>query len=113
MASESPKSIKAYREQRVLEVGWNDGSVQRIAFKTLRSLCPCAGCVDELTGVRTLDIDAIPADIAPSQIELCGNYVPARRVERRTFDRSLYLAAPRGDRRRPVLKPSTGANRTP
>jgi DUF971 family protein len=53
MASESPKSIKAYREQRVLEVGWNDGSVQRIAFKTLRSECPCA--------------------------ELCGNY--ALRVE--------------------------------
>jgi len=79
MASESPKSIKAYRQQRVLEVGWNDGSVQRIAFKTLRSLCPCAGCVDELTGIRILDIDAIPADIAPSQIELCGNY--ALRVE--------------------------------
>ncbi len=79
MASESPKSIKAYREQRVLEVGWNDGSVQRIAFKTLRSECPCAGCVDELTGVRILDIDAIPADIAPAQIELCGNY--ALRVE--------------------------------
>lgn len=74
MTTEPPKSIKAYRDQGVLEIGWNDGAVQRISFKTLRSLCPCAGCVDELTGIRTLDVDAIPADIAPSQIELCGNY---------------------------------------
>lgn len=74
MTNESPKSIKAYREQGVLEIGWNDGTVRRIPFKTLRSECPCAGCVDELTGIRILDVDAIPADIAPTHIELCGNY---------------------------------------
>jgi DUF971 family protein len=74
MTTEAPKSIKAFREIRTLEIGRNDGTVQRIAFKTLRAQCPCAGCVDELTGIRTLDVDAIPADIAPSQIELCGNY---------------------------------------
>jgi len=74
MTTESPKAIKAFREERVLEIGWNDGTVQRTAFKTLRSQCPCAGCVDELTGIRTLDVDAIPGDITPSRIELCGNY---------------------------------------
>jgi DUF971 family protein len=74
MTTEPPRSIKAYREQGVLEVGWNDGTLRRIPFKTLRSQCPCAGCVDELTGIRTLDVESIPADIAPTQIELCGNY---------------------------------------
>lgn len=74
MTTEPPKSIKAFRELRVLQIGWNDGTVERIAFKTLRSQCPCAGCVDELTGIRTLDVEAIPADIAPIRIELCGNY---------------------------------------
>jgi DUF971 family protein len=74
MTAEPPKSIKAFRELRVLEIGWNDGTLERIAFKTLRSQCPCAGCVDELTGIRTLDVEAIPADIAPTQIGLCGNY---------------------------------------
>jgi DUF971 family protein len=74
MTAEPPKSIKAYREQGVLEVGWNDGTVRRIPFKALRAQCPCAGCVDELTGIRILDVEAIPADIAPTQIELCGNY---------------------------------------
>lgn len=71
---DAPQSIKALRELRVLEIGWNDGTVRRVDFKTLRSQCPCAGCVDELTGIRTLDVDAIPADIAPVRIELCGNY---------------------------------------
>jgi DUF971 family protein len=74
MTTDAPKSIKAFREERVLEVGWNDGTVHRIPFKTLRGECPCAGCVDELTGIRTLDIAAIPVDIAPIAIELCGNY---------------------------------------
>jgi DUF971 family protein len=74
MTTEPPKSIKAFRELRVLEIGWNDGTVQRIPFRTLRSQCPCAGCVDELTGIRTLDVDSIPADIAPARIELSGNY---------------------------------------
>jgi len=74
MTTEPPKSIKAFRDLRVLEIGWNDGTVERIAFKTLRSQCPCAGCVDELTGIRTLDVEAIPEDIAPTKIELCGNY---------------------------------------
>jgi DUF971 family protein len=74
MTTEAPKSIKAFRERGVLEIGWQDGTVQEIGFKTLRSQCPCAGCVDELTGIRTLDVECIPADIAPARVELCGNY---------------------------------------
>jgi DUF971 family protein len=74
MTNESPKSIKAFRDRGVLEIGWNDGTSHQIPFKTLRAECPCAGCVDELTGIRTLDVEAIPADIAPAHIELCGNY---------------------------------------
>jgi DUF971 family protein len=72
--TEPPRSIKAFREARILEIGWNDGTVQRIPFKSLRAQCPCAGCVDELTGIRTLDVEAIPEEIAPARIELCGNY---------------------------------------
>ena len=33
MTTESPKSIKAFREQRVLEVGWNDGTVAANSFQ--------------------------------------------------------------------------------
>jgi DUF971 family protein len=72
--SQPPKSIKAIRELRLLEIGWQEGAIQRIPFKTLRASCPCAGCVDELTGIRMLDVDAIPDDIQPTKIELSGNY---------------------------------------
>ena len=72
--NEPPTSIKAFRAERVLEIGWPDGRVQRIPFRALRAECPCAGCIDELTGIRTLDVDAIPDGIAPTKIELSGNY---------------------------------------
>ena len=35
MTTEPPRSIKAFREARILEIGWNDGTVQRIPFKSL------------------------------------------------------------------------------
>jgi DUF971 family protein len=72
--TQQPKSIKAIRDRGVLEIGWLDGTVQSIPFRVLRARCPCAGCVDELTGIRTLDVDSIPGDIAPTKVELCGNY---------------------------------------
>jgi DUF971 family protein len=72
--SEQPQSIKAYRDRSVLEIVWQGGRAQQLSFKLLRSECPCAGCVDEFTGIRTLDVNSIPDSIAPKKIELCGNY---------------------------------------
>ena len=36
--------------------------------------CRCAACVDELTGVRTLDISSIADDIIIDDMQLVGNY---------------------------------------
>jgi DUF971 family protein len=74
MSDEQPTAIKAFRDRGVLEISWPRLGACRIAFKTLRANCPCAGCVDELTGIRTLNVDAIPPNIAPARVELCGNY---------------------------------------
>jgi DUF971 family protein len=74
MSDEQPTAIKAFREQGLLEITWSAAGTRRLSFFKLRANCPCAGCVDELTGIRTLNVDAIPADIAPTRIELCGNY---------------------------------------
>ena len=57
-----------------LVIEWQDGHTTRYATAELRSLCPCAGCVDELTGVRTHDPKTVNADLVHQDVRLVGNY---------------------------------------
>lgn len=74
MNSAVPESIRAIREQGVLEIRWPGSGVARYPFFFLRCECPCAACVNEFTGERTLNPDLVPRDVTPSQIEFAGNY---------------------------------------
>ena len=42
--------------------------------RTLRLACPCAACVDEMSGRRLLDPQAIRDDIRPVSLGLVGGY---------------------------------------
>ena len=68
-----PTNIRALRADGLLEISWPDRTC-RVHFKDLRGACPCAQCVDEITGVRILDSDSIPEDIHPVDISFTGNY---------------------------------------
>lgn len=57
-----------------LTVEWRDGVVSHYPFRALRDACPCAGCVDELTGEKVLDPATIPEDISIRKSEYVGNY---------------------------------------
>ena len=53
---------------------WQDGHESHISYFDLRDACPCASCVDELSGEKTLDSNTIPKDIRPEKSEYVGNY---------------------------------------
>ena len=72
--SQPPTSIRALQDEGELEITWQDGSVHHLPFKDLRCQCPCASCVDELSGRRTLDVDSIPESIKPMDMQFSGNY---------------------------------------
>ena len=59
---------------RGVRIAWDDGHESRYANTELRFRCACAMCVDELTGVRRLQPQQIPANIHPTALALVGNY---------------------------------------
>ena len=71
---EAPRDIKLKRAEGILEISWSDETPRRYCLRQLRCECGCAGCVDERTGVRTLDVDAVPREIFINNMELVGNY---------------------------------------
>ena len=71
---EAPTDIKLKRSEGILEVSWRNETPSHYPVRQLRCKCACAGCVDERTGVRTLDVQSVPDDIGISHMELVGNY---------------------------------------
>ncbi|HSR49626.1 MAG TPA: DUF971 domain-containing protein [Acidobacteriota bacterium] len=68
-----PKEIGRSGEHD-LKIEWRDGRVSVLPARLLRQKCPCAMCVDEMTGRRTLDPDSVDEDVHPLGIELVGRY---------------------------------------
>lgn len=100
-----PAEIGRANENDV-KIIWDDGREDIHAARELRFACPCAQCVNELTGERMLKLEAVPADVRPLRIEIVGRY--ALRIEWSdghslgiyTFD-SLYRRGQDAEIRRP------------
>lgn len=59
---------------REISVEWSDGPETQYSAAQLRRACPCAGCIDEWTGKKTLDAASVADDLAFKHISIVGRY---------------------------------------
>jgi DUF971 family protein len=64
----------ARANQHDVKIIWQDGHESVYPARALRLQCPCAGCVDEMTGVIRIISSGIAQDVHPLKIELIGRY---------------------------------------
>ena len=76
MADESftPKEIAPTPDGSKLSIEWADGATSVLAPFDLRLACPCAGCVDELSGQPILNPGRVDANVYPESIHYVGRY---------------------------------------
>ena len=61
-------------EDNGIVVLWDDGHRSPYPHRYLRLRCPCASCVDEMTGRPTLNPDSVPEDVRAVDQLPVGNY---------------------------------------
>ncbi len=72
-ATPVPTSITR-RDEGLLFQWTPEGAAAWLSARALRLACPCAQCVDEMSGRPLLDPVAVAADIRPVHLALVGTY---------------------------------------
>ena len=72
-AAPVPKEITRANQHDV-KILWQDGHESLFPARELRLKCPCAGCVDEMTGKLRIIATSISQDVHPMKIEPVGRY---------------------------------------
>jgi len=72
--SVTPKNIGPSPDGSQLRVEWEDGHTSDLTPWDLRVACPCAGCVDEMTGKPLLDPTRVDPAVYPTAIHYVGRY---------------------------------------
>ena len=73
MVSIQPQVITRSDPSKIV-IEWADGHETTYRTAELRAICPCANCVDEVSGVRTHDPESVPAELTHRDVQLVGNY---------------------------------------
>jgi len=70
----TPAHIGPTEDATALLIRWEDGKESVYGPRFLRLKCPCAGCVDEMTGVPVLVPAMVPDGVYPMEIKYVGRY---------------------------------------
>src|SRR5579862_3712537 len=62
------------RSRQQLAISWSDQKETLLNCYDMRVQCPCAQCVDEMTGARRLDPSSVAKDVWPQNIAPVGRY---------------------------------------
>ena len=73
MTSHTPRVITRSDPNQV-RIEWSDGHETVYTAQQLRAICPCARCVDEMSGIRTHDPASVPAELTQKDLTMVGNY---------------------------------------
>jgi len=68
-----PRQIIEESDSEV-SINWSDDTETKYNAVVLRKSCPCAGCINEWTGEKTLKTDSVPDDLSFSSISIVGRY---------------------------------------
>lgn len=69
-----PAEITPTEDGTQLRITWQDGHVSEYTPRLLRLSCPCAGCVEEMSGRPLLNPDYVPQGVHPLGIRYVGKY---------------------------------------
>ncbi len=70
----TPDQIGPTADGTRLRIVWRDGEFSEFEPRALRLACPCAGCVEEMTGRPILVPEMVPEDVHPTAIHYVGRY---------------------------------------
>lgn len=68
-----PKKIYQ-KDNFTFSVEWNDGILNDYRLSELQKCCPCAGCIDEVTGQRLSHAVPVKKDVRAIRITSVGRY---------------------------------------
>ena len=73
MSPARPRHVEIFPSGEI-GIAWDDGTEDFFPARDLRLACPCAQCVDEMTGRRTLDPARVPQNLKATGWEPVGSY---------------------------------------
>jgi DUF971 family protein len=62
------------KDSESFTITWADGVLSTLKYREVRYQCPCAHCVDEHTGRRTLKREQVASDVRAVGVEVVGRY---------------------------------------